>query len=161
MKRPNFLQRFLHRLFMLRPVTAFFAPRAHRMDGVVLKLTNGKHTITELLGWNIVQLKTMGAKTGKPYTTLLIGMLDGEKIGLIASNFGRQHNPAWYYNLRNNPDCEVQFGEQSGKYRACETVGDEREKYWRMAVSYYEGYEKYRQRAAHRRIPVLVLEPVK
>jgi len=30
-----------------------------------------------------------------------------------------------------------------------------------MAVSYYAGYEKYKQRAAHRRIPVMVLERVK
>jgi hypothetical protein len=30
-----------------------------------------------------------------------------------------------------------------------------------MAVSYYTGYELYRIRAAHRRIPVMILEPLK
>jgi len=29
-----------------------------------------------------------------------------------------------------------------------------------MAVLYYKGYEQYRIRAAHRQIPVMVLEPI-
>jgi len=161
LRTPNLLQRLLHRFFMLRPVTAFFATRTHRIDGIILELTNGKHTLTELMGWNIVQLKTTGAKTGKPYTILLIGIIDGENIALIASSFGRRHNPGWYYNLKKTPECSVQLNGQSGKYLARETRGEEREKYWRMALFYYEGYEKYRQRAAHRQIPVMVLEPVK
>jgi len=92
-KKPNSFQRFIHGFVMLRPVTAFFAPRMHRLDGVLLKLTNERHTISELLGWRIVQLKSAGAKTGRLHTSPLIGMFDGEKIALIASSFGRQHNP--------------------------------------------------------------------
>lgn len=159
--KPNFLQRLLHRFVMLRPVTAFFAARIHRLDGFVLKSTNEKHTLSELLGWHIVQLKTIGAKTGKPHIAPLIGVVDGEKIALIASNFGSQHNPGWYYNLKKNPECELHLKGRSGKYLARETSGAEREKYWQMAVSFYEGYEKYKQRAAHRHIPVMVLEPAK
>jgi len=159
--KPNALQRLLHRFSMLHPVTAFFAPRMHRLDGMILKLTNEKHTISEFLGWHIVQLITKGAKTGKTQISPLMGLIDGEKIGLIASNFGRQHNPGWYYNLKKYPECDIHSNGQSEKYRARETVGQEREKYWQMAVSYYAGYEKYKQHAAHRRIPVMVLERVK
>ncbi|MDP1779542.1 MAG: nitroreductase/quinone reductase family protein [Anaerolineales bacterium] len=160
-RKPNAFQRFLHRFFMLRPVTAFFASRTHRIDGMILKLTEGKHSISEILGWNIVQLTATGAKTGRLHTLPLIGVLDDEKIALIASSFGRQHNPGWYYNLIKNPDCSIQLNGLAGEYRARETAGQEREKYWQMAVSYYAGYEKYKQRAAHRRIPVMVLERVK
>jgi len=160
-RKPNAFQRFLHRFFMLRPVTAFFASRTHRIDGMILKLTGGKHSISEILGWNIVQLTTTGAKTGRLHTLPLIGVMDDEKIALIASSFGRRHNPGWYYNLKKNPDCSIQLSGLAGKYRARETAGQEREKYWQMAVSYYAGYEKYKQRAAHRRIPVMVLERVK
>jgi hypothetical protein len=46
-------------------------------------------------------------------------------------------------------------------YLARETWEEEREKYWNMAVSLYGGYELYRIRAAHRHIPVMILEPVK
>jgi deazaflavin-dependent oxidoreductase (nitroreductase family) len=158
-RKPNAIQKLIHRFFMLRLVTAFFAPRAHRIDKVLLKLTGGKFTASELLGWNIIQLTTIGARTGEPRTLPLIGMFDGEKIALVASSFGRKRNPAWYHNLKANPECEVQFHGRSGRYAAREAVGDEYEQYWQLAVSYYAGYEKYKQRSAHRHIPVLVLEP--
>ena len=159
--RPNALQKLIHRLAMMRPVTAFFANYLHRIDGMVLRFTKEKHTFSEIIGWPIVQLTTIGAKSGKSHTLPLIGLINGERIGLIASSFGRQHNPSWYYNLKAFSECDVQFNGRSGKYIARETSGDEREKYWNMALSYYKGYELYAIRAAHRQIPVMVLVPVK
>jgi deazaflavin-dependent oxidoreductase (nitroreductase family) len=144
---------------MLRPVTAFFAPRVHRIDKAILGLTKGKFTGSEILGWNIIQLTTIGAKTNRPRTIPLIAIFDCEKIALIASSFGREHNPGWYYNLKAHPECDVQFNGRGGKYIARETMGEEYEHYWQMAVSVYAGYDKYKQRAAHRHIPVMVLEP--
>ena len=144
---------------MLRPVTAFFAPIIHKVDKAILKLTMGKYTISEFAGWNIIQLTTIGAKTNQPRTMPLVGVFDDEKIALIASSFGREHNPGWYYNLKANPDCFVSFKGKSGEYVARETKGEERERYFQMAVSQYGGYQKYKERAAHRHIPVMVLEP--
>ena len=146
---------------MLRSVTAFFAPWIHRVDKAILKLTKGKYTLAEIPGWEIVQLTTTGAKTGRPRTLPLIGLFDGEKIALIASSFGRRHNPAWYYNLKAHPECQVQSSKRTGTYIAREAEGDEYKKYWELGVSYYEGYEKYKERASHRHIPVIVLEPKK
>jgi len=160
-RRPNAFQKLIHRFLMLRPVTAFFAPWIHQLDKAVLKLTNGNYTVAEMIGWNVIQLTTTGAKTGQPRTLPLIGLFDGEKIALIASSFGRKHNPAWYYNLKAHPDCKVQSGKGTGTYLAREAQGEEYRKYWEMGVSYYEGYEKYKERAAHRHIPVMVLEPKK
>ena len=161
MKRPNLIQRLIHRFIMLKPVTAFFATRTHLIDGFVLKITNGKHSLSEILGWNIVQITTIGAKTGDVHKSILIAVVDGEKIALIGSNFGRQHNPGWYYNLKKHPNCEVQLNGVIRTYLARETEGEERETYWNKAVALYAGYEKYRQRASHRRIPVVLLEPLK
>lgn len=160
-REPNGFQKLLHRFLMIRPVTAFFAPRAHQLDKAILKLTKGKYTISEILGWPMIQLITIGARTNQPRTVPLIGLIDGEKIALIASSFGRGHNPGWYYNLKAHPECDVQANGRSGKYIARETEGGERDKYWQLALSYYMGYEKYKERAAHRRIPVMVLEPKK
>lgn len=158
-RKPNGFQKLLHRILMLRPVTAFAAPRVHRIDQAILKLTKGKFTISKILGWNIIQLTTRGAKTNQPRTMPLVSVLDGEKIAFIASSFGRKQNPGWYYNLKAHPDCEVKFNGRSGSYIAHEAAGEEYERYWQMAVSLYEGYDKYKQRAAHRHIPVMVLEP--
>jgi deazaflavin-dependent oxidoreductase (nitroreductase family) len=160
-RKPNVLQKTIHRFVMWQPVTAFFAPRAHQVDKTILKLTRGKFTLSEILGWEIIQLTTTGAKTGQPRTLPLIGLFDGEKIALIASSFGRRHNPAWYYNLKAHPECQVRSSKRTGSYIARETEGDEYKKYWELGVSYYEGYEKYKERASHRHIPVMVLEPKK
>ena len=159
--KPNILQKILHQVVSALPVTAFFSSRMHRMDFFVLKITGGKYTISELAGWTIIQLTTIGAKTDQPRTMPLIGIIDKERIAVVASSFGRKHNPGWYYNLKAHPECEVLFKGKLGKYIARETEGDEREKYFQMAVSQYTGYEKYKERAAHRHIPVMVLEPIR
>jgi len=156
--KPNALQKLLHRFFMLRPVTAFFAPWIHQLDNAILKLTKGKYTGSEILGWNIIQLTTIGAKTNQPRTMPLMGLFDGDKIALVASSLGREHNPGWYHNLKKNPECDVQWKGRSSKYIAREVEGNEYEKYWQLALSYYVGYEKYKERAG-RKIPVIVLEP--
>lgn len=146
---------------MMRPVTEFFATKVHRIDTTVLKLTKGRFTGSEFLGWPVIQLTAIGARTRQPRSVLLIGMPDGKKIVLIASSFGRKHNPGWYYNLKAHPECEVLLKGRLEKYTAREAEGNEYEKYWRLALSYYAGYRKYRERAAHRYIPVMVLEPKK
>jgi deazaflavin-dependent oxidoreductase (nitroreductase family) len=158
-RKPNVFQKRLHRILMLRPITAFAASRVQHIDQAILKLTRGKFTISEILGWNIIQLTTKGARTNQPRTMPLVGVFDDEKIALIASSFGREHNPGWYYNLKAHPDCEVQLNGRSGTYIAHEAAGEEYQRYWQMAVSWYEGYDRYKQCAAHRHIPVMVLEP--
>jgi deazaflavin-dependent oxidoreductase (nitroreductase family) len=158
--KPSAFQKMLHQILMLRPVTAFFAPWVHQLDKAILKITNGKYSGSEILGWNIIQLTTIGAKTNQPRVMPLVGLFDGEKIGLIASSLGRPHNPGWYYNLKKNPECEVQWNSHSSKYIAHEAEDNEYEKYWQLALSYYAGYEKYKERAG-RKIPVMVLEPKK
>lgn len=158
---PNALQRLLHRFVSLSPVTGFFAPRAHLIDNALFKLTHGRFSLTEILGWNIIQLTTIGAKTSQPRTLPLVGLFEGQKIVLIASSFGREHNPGWYYNLKANPECKVLFKGKSSTFVAHEIDGDEREKYFKIAISQYAGFQKYRERAAHRHIPVIVLEPKK
>ena len=144
---------------MIRPISLFFAPRMHRIDLFVLKLTRGKYTLAEIAGWSIVQLTTTGAKSREQRTMPLIAMRDGDKLGLIASSFGREHNPGWYYNLKANPICFVDKHGNTVCYEAREADGDEYEKFWQLGVSVYAGYEAYKKSAAHRHIPVMVLEP--
>jgi deazaflavin-dependent oxidoreductase (nitroreductase family) len=91
----------------------------------------------------------------------LVGVFDGGKIAVIASNFGRELNPGWYYNLKQHPECDVLFNGRSEMYIAREMDGDEYQHYWEVALSYYEGYKKYKERAVPRHIPVLLLEPKK
>jgi len=149
------MQRFLS----WRLVTTLLAPILHHVDTFFLRLTGGRWDITRLSGLPVVEVTTIGAKSDQPRTLPLAGLPDGDRFVLIASNFGRENNPAWYYNLKANSECIVKKNGQSGTYIAREAEGSEREEYYKLAISYYIGYEAYRQRAAHRKIPVVVLEP--
>jgi hypothetical protein len=62
-RKPNALQKLLHSFFMLRPVTAFFAPWVHRLDNSILSRTTEKFSAVQILGWPVIQLTTIGAKT--------------------------------------------------------------------------------------------------
>lgn len=157
--KPNLLHRLLHSIVSIHPLLAFFAHNMHRMDLYFLRLTEGKYSLSELAGWTIIQLTTIGAKTGRQRTMPLLAGMQADKIALIASSFGREHNPGWYYNLRAHPECTVTFKGTSLPYVAREVHDEEYDKYWNLVASNYVGYEKYRKYAAHRRIPVMVLEP--
>jgi len=156
--KPNFFQKLIHRFLMLKPVSAFLAKVLHPADTLLLRLTNDRHTFSGLVGLPIVQVNTVGAKSGLPREVPLVGVIDRDTIALIATNFGGKHNPGWYYNLKAKPECAVRFRGRSRTYFARETSGDEYEHYWKIAVSYYAGYERYKERAFNRHIPVMVLE---
>ncbi|MBK6648058.1 MAG: nitroreductase family deazaflavin-dependent oxidoreductase [Anaerolineales bacterium] len=160
-KKPNALQKLIHRFLMLRPVTAILARILHHADRALFKISGGRHSAAEIVGLPIIQLTTIGAKSGQPRAIPLVGLFDGERIALIGSNFGQKRNPGWYYNLVANPNCEVVKGGRARRFTAREVFGDERETYWQMALSYYDGYKKYKERASHRHIPVMLLEPDK
>ena len=154
----NQLQRFIHLFFALGPISFLLSKSLHRADSLLLRLTGGRHTFAEMVGLPIGKLTTQGARTGKLRSTPLVSVPDGDKFALIATNFGQKHNPGWYNNLRAHPECQLSFQGKCESYIARDARGEEYERYWRLARSYYSGYEKYRQRAAPRHIPVVVLE---
>ena len=133
----------------------------HRLDRPILQLTQGRASLTGwLTGLPIISLTTRGAKSGQPRTLPLVAVPDGEKLILIASSYGRPRHPAWYHNLKAHPECQVTWNGHTRTYRAQEAEGPERERYWRLALQAYPGYQRYQERAHPRRIPVLVLTPV-
>jgi deazaflavin-dependent oxidoreductase (nitroreductase family) len=132
------------------------------VDGFFWKISGGRLFFSSwFVGIPAFRITSIGAKSKQPRSLVLYGFSEGEQIALIASNFGQPHNPSWYYNLKANPKCQVEWKGASCEYVAREAVGEERERFWRLAVSYYKGYDLYKIRAAHRHIPVLILEPAK
>ena len=124
-----------------------------------MRLSRGRWTFAGLVGLPIIQLTTIGAKSRLPRTIPLVGLMDGEKIALIGSNFGSPNHPGWVYNLKANPECQVRYNGSSRIYCARFTERQERQAYWQLALSYYAGYEKYKSWAEGREIAVIVLEP--
>lgn len=159
MKEHNIFMRIFQQFLAWRPISWFMARVLHHADALVLRLSGGKLTFAQISGLPIIELTTTGAKTGKQRTLPITGLPDGDKYALIASNFGQDHHPGWYYNLKSNPECTVKKDGQTGVFIAREADEDENKYYYDMAISYYVGYAAYKQRAGNRKIPVMILEP--
>ena len=130
---------------------------ASRIDPALLRLTRGRFATTSALP--LVLLRVRGRKSGELRTVPLVYFTDGEEVILVASSFGRAGNPAWYLNLLANPEVELAAGGVSGRYRAREVDGAERDRLFALARRNYAGYGDYEVLAGERRIPVMALSP--
>jgi deazaflavin-dependent oxidoreductase (nitroreductase family) len=99
-----------------------------------------------------------GAKSGTVRTSPLVYVEDGDDVVIVASKGGNPKNPAWFYNLKANPDTKVQIGREHRDVHARVATADERPRLWRKAVKTYGGYRGYQERT-DRQIPLVVLEP--
>ncbi len=160
-KIPNPLQKSVQWLAATAPVAAVLPAIAHRLDRLVLRLSGGRTTAVGLLaGLPLVTLTTIGAKSGQLRSVPLVGIPDGERLILVASNFGQGHHPAWYHNLAKTPHAAVTLDGATREYVAREATGPDYDRYWQRAVSLYAGYAAYKTRTGGRQIPILVLTPV-
>jgi deazaflavin-dependent oxidoreductase (nitroreductase family) len=103
-------------------------------------------------------LDHVGAKSGQKRTTPLVYVKDRENLVLVASKGGNPKNPAWFHNLRANPETTVQVGSQRRPVRAHVADEQERARLRPKAVETYSGYRDYQDRT-DREIPLVVLEP--
>ena len=158
--RPNAFRRGLHPILKTRPGGWFLARTLHHFDRPVLHLSRGRFSLTSVLaGLPVVIVTTIGAKSGQPRSLPLVAIPDGHNVILIASNFGQQHHPAWYYNLHAHPQVQLTYAGHTVTYTARETSGEERARCWQRAVDMYSGYALYKERAGQRQIGVFLLTP--
>ena len=87
----------------------------------------------------------------------LLYIEDGENVVIVASKGGHPKHPAWFHNLRANPDTTVQVGPELRAVHARVAGPDERARLWPKAVAAYGDYSRYQQRTG-REIPLLILE---
>ncbi|HAM21227.1 MAG TPA: nitroreductase family deazaflavin-dependent oxidoreductase [Actinobacteria bacterium] len=127
---------------------------------VILKGSFGK------LGWAamgmpVVELTTIGRKSGEARTTMLTSPLqEGDKTMIVASRGGDDHHPAWFLNLQANPEVEVRIGGgPKQKMHARVADSDERARMWPKLTADHKNYADY-QASTKREIPVVILEPI-
>jgi deazaflavin-dependent oxidoreductase (nitroreductase family) len=129
----------------------------HRL---VVKVSGGR------LGWQsasmpVLELTTTGRKSGLPRSVMLTSPLqEGEMIVVIASRGGDDQHPAWFLNLRDNPDVEVSMkGEPKRRMRARVANPEERARLWPRVTAGHKNYGNY-QSKTQREIPLVLLEPM-
>lgn len=107
---------------------------------------------------SMLLLEHVGAKSGKQRTAPLLYFSDGDDLVIVASKGGFPKHPAWYHNLRANPDTTVQVGREKRAVRARVATEEERARLWPKAVAAYKGYRDYQARSKGRTIPLVILE---
>jgi deazaflavin-dependent oxidoreductase (nitroreductase family) len=107
----------------------------------------------------ILLLNTVGRKTGRKRTSPLLYVMDGEDFVIIASKGGAAAHPAWYLNLRANPEATVEIGDREVQVEAEVADPEEKARLWQKMVEMYPAYDDY-QRKTEREIPLLILRRV-
>jgi deazaflavin-dependent oxidoreductase (nitroreductase family) len=135
-----------------------------------LKVMNGIHRAAltlsfgkignRLLGMPAFELTTVGRRTGQPHKVMLTApYTEGDTLAVVASKGGNDEHPAWFLNLRDNPEVEVTHpGKPPQKMVAHVADEKERARLWPLITEDHDNYAGY-QRKTEREIPVVLLEP--
>ena len=102
-------------------------------------------------------LTTVGRKSGQERMTPLIYGMAGEHPMIVASKGGAPEHPAWYLNLRERPEVDVQIWADRFRARAREATPEERPELWKQMTSIWPDYDDYQERT-DREIPIVILE---
>jgi deazaflavin-dependent oxidoreductase (nitroreductase family) len=102
-------------------------------------------------------LTTTGRRTGQERPAPLIYGRHGEDYVVVASKGGAPEPPAWYLNLQQRPEVQVQVGAERFPARARTATGEEKADLWPQMTGIWPQYDEYQQKT-DREIPVVVLE---
>jgi F420H(2)-dependent quinone reductase len=106
----------------------------------------------------VMLLTSTGRRSGQPRVAPVLYARDGDRLVVVSSNGGNHNQPGWAYNLKANPDAQIQIGGKRQLVRAAVAHGDERARLWRKMNEQYAGFDDY-DANVQRDIAVFVLEP--
>ena len=109
-------------------------------------------------GAPLLILHSVGARSGQPRTNIMMYQADAERYLIFASKAGADDNPAWYWNLKANPDARIEVGDDIVDVHATELDGKERDEKYTLQAERYPGFADY-ERKTSRVIPVVALTP--
>jgi deazaflavin-dependent oxidoreductase (nitroreductase family) len=134
--------------------------RVMGLHALAYRATGGRigHTLPGVPG-QMLLLDHVGAKSGQQRTSPLLYFPDGENVVIVASKGGFPKHPAWFHNLKANPDTTAQIGTERRPVHARVANPEERKRLWPKAVETYSGYAAYQSRSRGREIPLVILEP--
>lgn len=105
----------------------------------------------------VILVTMRGARTGAVRKVPLMRVEHDGQYLAVASQGGSPEQPQWYWNLRADPDVELQVGTERFPVHARELEGKERFDWWVRAVEAYPPYAEYQVRT-QRLIPLFLLE---
>ena len=156
----NAAQRAVRRFSASGPGSWLFKRILHHLDLLGHRIAPGRPAVSAVLaGIPVGLLTTTGASSGEPRTVPLLAVPLDDGWGLIASRFGSEHPPGWYFNLRAHPRATFEVDGVAHAVRAEQLAGPDRERVRAAALAIYPGYAVYETRAGGRDLGFFVLHP--
>lgn len=137
------------------------------VQGQVLKIHQKLYELSDglvghrMLGVPCLLMRSTGRRTGTERCNALTYAEDGGEYVLVASKGGADEPPGWLFNVRADPNVQVQIGRRRrpAVARVVERTDPDYERLWRLANennhNRYDGYQKRTSRP----IPLVVLTP--
>jgi deazaflavin-dependent oxidoreductase (nitroreductase family) len=104
-------------------------------------------------------LTTLGRQSGKLRRLALIYGQDGDRYIVVASNGGAKQHPAWYLNLLEHPEVQVQVLADRFRANARTATPEEHQALWPRMAEIWPHYNNY-QKKTNRQIPLVILERI-
>ena len=108
-------------------------------------------------GAPMLLLHSIGAKSGRHYTTPLVYLADGDRWLIFASKAGSPTNPDWFHNLVARHSAEIEVGTDKVKVSAEVLTGEERDRLYQKQASIMPAFAGYASKTS-RVIPVVALK---
>lgn len=140
------------------PLTKIIIKWMSRGQTALYKVSKGKIAGTFLEGAPVALVTTIGRKSGEPRVVPLLFLREGNRVVLVASQGGSDKHPAWYLNLKANPQVKVQIKDEVLDLTARDATEAERAEYWPKMTAFYKGFDDY-QSWTDRVIPVVICDP--
>jgi deazaflavin-dependent oxidoreductase (nitroreductase family) len=122
------------------------------------RATGGRFLLGPLGASRTVLVDHVGRKSGKRRTTPLLYIADGDDLVIVASKGGSHKHPAWWLNLREMDETEVQVGPERRRVKVRQATLEEKERLWPRLVEVWPDYARYQERSV-REIPLAILSP--
>jgi deazaflavin-dependent oxidoreductase (nitroreductase family) len=107
----------------------------------------------------LILVTMRGARSGREATLPLEFLEIGGVPHVFATAAGAPRHPAWYFNVKANPEVTVEQGTQTYPARARELEAAAGDAAWRAIVDVKPRFADY-EATAHRRIPVFALDRI-
>jgi deazaflavin-dependent oxidoreductase (nitroreductase family) len=157
---PNGFQRAIRWIAGTRPGAWVLARTVRHIDSIVLGATRQRRTFTSLAaGVPVIELTTVGARSGRRRSAVVLGIPLGESVAVVAGDFGARRSPSWMHNLLACPEARIAMDGRRVDVTARLLHGSERASALAAAIAVYPPYARYAGWTDGREIGVFLLEP--
>jgi deazaflavin-dependent oxidoreductase (nitroreductase family) len=139
----------------------YLGRRSARIHAALYRRTGGKlgGHLPGMPSARILLLDHSGARSGVRRTSPLMYHEDGDSVAVVASKGGQPTHPAWFHNVKANPDTTIRLGSVVRNVRARVATDEERSRLWPEFLAFYPGYDFLQDLAKDRKIPIVILDP--